>query len=218
MKPMHKILLSFVIQLTVQATVCFWNPTRQTIAGVVLQTLYWVLGDFVFRTAKSSFQQKEDKHNSTMNVMRAILIMTILPCVCYIAGLHELVGLPVMDKLVPVVFGIMIFGMILRFWSMSVLRQNFTTVLKIAEKASVIQSGPYSVVRHPGYTGNMLVFISYSLLVSNSAICTLVCFVIFARAWSQRIAHEERMMADEFKDDYEQYRKRVTARLVPFVW
>jgi protein-S-isoprenylcysteine O-methyltransferase Ste14 len=82
-------------------------------------------------------------------------------------------------------------------------------------KQHVISTGPYGFVRHPLYLGCMLMMIGAPLLVGS--IYSLIISLIGSILIAYRIVGEEKMLVEEL-DGYEEYRKRVKYRLIPFVW
>ena len=82
-------------------------------------------------------------------------------------------------------------------------------------KQHVISTGPYGFVRHPLYLGCMLMMIGAPLLVGS--IYSLISSLIGSILIAYRIVGEEKMLVEEL-DGYDEYRKRVKYRLIPFVW
>ena len=82
-------------------------------------------------------------------------------------------------------------------------------------KQRVISTGVYGFVRHPLYLGTLLMVLGGSLLMGSliGSIIGLIslCMVV------GRIIGEENMLVQEL-DGYEEYKKKVTYRLIPFVW
>lgn len=80
--------------------------------------------------------------------------------------------------------------------------------------ASMVEHGPYRVVRHPIYTGGMLFFTGFSLVFSPAA---LVLTGALAVVWALKARVEERFLraADP---SYHEYCVRTRFRLVPFVY
>jgi protein-S-isoprenylcysteine O-methyltransferase Ste14 len=79
----------------------------------------------------------------------------------------------------------------------------------------VIDTGVYSVVRHPMYVGAILWIIGMTLWLESyaAALLTIVLIPIVIA----RIFVEERFLKRELKG-YEDYTKRVRQRLIPFIW
>jgi protein-S-isoprenylcysteine O-methyltransferase Ste14 len=79
----------------------------------------------------------------------------------------------------------------------------------------VIDSGPYAIVRHPGYTGVILLILGsplmlrswWALAVAGVAVAGIIL----------RTCLEDRLLRDEL-DGYAAYAGRVRARLLPGVW
>jgi protein-S-isoprenylcysteine O-methyltransferase Ste14 len=79
----------------------------------------------------------------------------------------------------------------------------------------VVDTGVYSVVRHPMYAGVFLFNVGTALWLESyaAAILTLVPAALLA----VRIVYEERFLRRELAG-YEEYTERVRYRLVPWVW
>ena len=82
-------------------------------------------------------------------------------------------------------------------------------------KQRVVTTGVYGFVRHPLYLGCLLMLLGAALLLGS--ICGLVIGVLAVCLLVVRIVGEERMLVNEL-DGYRDYRKKVTYRLIPFVW
>ncbi|HEY4753907.1 MAG TPA: isoprenylcysteine carboxylmethyltransferase family protein [Candidatus Limnocylindrales bacterium] len=106
-------------------------------------------------------------------------------------------------------------GICLRLWSMRTLGAAYTRVLRADVAPSVVEDGPYRLVRHPGYLGSLTAWGGFAL-ASGSPAAVVLAGVIFGRAYARRIEAEERLLVRDLPG-YAEYRRR-TWRLVPRVW
>lgn len=60
--------------------------------------------------------------------------------------------------------------MVLRFWSMRTLGAHFTRTLCLREGQQIVTSGPYALVRHPGYTSTGAMFVPLATLSTGADI------------------------------------------------
>ncbi|MEU9042436.1 MULTISPECIES: isoprenylcysteine carboxylmethyltransferase family protein [unclassified Kitasatospora] len=107
-------------------------------------------------------------------------------------------------------------GLALRAWGMRTLGAYYTRTLRTVDTQRVVRTGPYRLIRHPGYAGSLLVWIGYALGTDSWA-AALVVAALLSAAYGWRIAAEERLLLDSFGNEYAEYR-RVSKRLVPFVY
>jgi protein-S-isoprenylcysteine O-methyltransferase Ste14 len=98
-------------------------------------------------------------------------------------------------------------------WASRALGRSFTPFPKPVE-AGLVTSGPFAVVRHPVYTGGLILFTGYSLYASVPA---LTLTVVLAVLWAGKARVEERLLTAAYHE-YPAYRKRVRWRLIPFVY
>ena len=79
----------------------------------------------------------------------------------------------------------------------------------------VVSTGVYGFVRHPMYLGAMLMSAGGSLL--SGSLAALVVAAGMSLVLALRILEEEKLLARELPG-YEEYRRRVRYRLIPYVW
>jgi protein-S-isoprenylcysteine O-methyltransferase Ste14 len=101
-------------------------------------------------------------------------------------------------------------------WAMAVNRFfEWTAHIQNEKHQYVCISGPYRIVRHPGYAGLIVSILSYPLVLGSwwgfvlSGILTAMIVI--------RTGQEDRMLQMELPG-YTQYAKRVKCRLIPLVW
>ncbi|MDR0733276.1 MAG: isoprenylcysteine carboxylmethyltransferase family protein [Dysgonamonadaceae bacterium] len=96
------------------------------------------------------------------------------------------------------------------------LGDNWSPVLEIRRKHTLITAGPYKRVRHPMYSNMMLWLVSFALITANwfYALTISTGLVILL---SVRIPDEEKLMIERFGEQYREYMKR-TKRLIPFIF
>ena len=107
-------------------------------------------------------------------------------------------------------------GVVLRVVAMRTLGKFFTRTLQIREGHHVVSDGIYRRVRHPGYLGDIVLFVGSGIATSN-VITTVLILGMMLTAYVRRIAAEERMLTDQLGKEYSDYKAR-TWKLIPFVF
>jgi len=112
--------------------------------------------------------------------------------------------------------GIVFFAGLLQISARTALHQFFTLQVIIQENHKLIRSGPYHVIRHPGYLALFLFL--FGLGISFSATFGLILlFLLFVPAMLYRIVKEEELMLAEFGKDYIYYMNS-TKKLIPYLY
>jgi len=88
-------------------------------------------------------------------------------------------------------------------------------VIEIQAGQTVIDTGLYSVVRHPMYMAMLLVDISVPLVLGS--FIALIPMFLISLLLVVRIRNEEEMLLESL-DGYKAYVKKVRYRLIPYVW
>jgi protein-S-isoprenylcysteine O-methyltransferase Ste14 len=98
-----------------------------------------------------------------------------------------------------------------------VFRANTYTsaIIEVTGAQRVITSGPYSVVRHPMYSGAMLLLLFTPLALGSWVGLPFALPVILVI--TARLLSEEKFLHAEL-EGYEEYQRKVRYHLIPFLW
>jgi protein-S-isoprenylcysteine O-methyltransferase Ste14 len=107
-------------------------------------------------------------------------------------------------------------GIALRLYAIIVLGAFFTTMVAVAAEQTVIEAGPYRLIRHPSYTGFLITLLGFGLSLTNNWLSLLVMMGCALLGFSYRIHVEERVLQEHLGQRYQEYMRR-TKRLIPFV-
>jgi len=105
-------------------------------------------------------------------------------------------------------------GVFTCLWARITLGRNWSSVVVLKVDHELIQAGPYRFVRHPIYSGIILMFAAIVLLVGRVA--GILAFGLFVYSFVLKLRREERMMLKQFPASYPEYAKK-TKLLVPFI-
>lgn len=117
---------------------------------------------------------------------------------------------PVRDGLAAVA---MAGGMVLRWSAIRTLGRFFTVDVAIHADHRVVHTGPYAWVRHPSYSGLLLLWLGVAINF-RSGLCMVVLLAPVALVLAWRIRTEEAALRKALGAHYEDY-CRTTKRLVP---
>jgi len=106
-------------------------------------------------------------------------------------------------------------GLAVRYVALTTLGRFFSRTLREAEDHTLVTTGIYHFIRHPGYLSDLLIFIGTALAMSN-LITLLIVSIGFVVAYIYRIHVEEKMLIEIFGEQYLSYQK-TSKRLIPFI-
>jgi len=103
---------------------------------------------------------------------------------------------------------IAILGQCLRSKAMHDAGKNFThqVASECLPSHTLVTHGVYSWMRHPSYTGFLLLALGMQLLLSN-VLCFCGYSFVLCKFFRERIVEEEESLSQFFGKDYETYRK-----------
>jgi protein-S-isoprenylcysteine O-methyltransferase Ste14 len=106
-------------------------------------------------------------------------------------------------------------GLGITLWARVVLGRNWSGSITHKEGHELVEGGPYRFVRHPIYTGMLLMIVgTASARGTWDAAAALVLFTV-VHIW--KLQREEELMTRHFPETYPAYRARTKA-LIPFLY
>ena len=110
--------------------------------------------------------------------------------------------------------GLTFAGLLFSVWARFTLAGNWSDFVQIKHDHELIVEGPYRWVRHPIYTGLILMFAGTALAVGEWR--GVLAVAIAAASFWRKLRLEETVMRRQFGDGYDRYAQRVRA-LIPFL-
>jgi len=107
-------------------------------------------------------------------------------------------------------------GLAVRWTAIVSLGRTFSANVAIHANQKLYTKGLFALVRHPSYTGMMIVFASVGIHTRNWGAVAIILFPTFA-ALLYRMHVEETALRQAFGQEYEQYCK-ATRRLIPGIY
>ena len=111
---------------------------------------------------------------------------------------------------------IILLGFGLRIWAVATLGASFRTTVETSKDQPVVRSGPYTLVRHPSYSGLILMCIGYGIALQNW-LSLAFALIVPLIALLYRIQVEEAVLVSSLGSDYKKYQSE-TKKIVPWIW
>ena len=98
-----------------------------------------------------------------------------------------------------------------------VLRENvwLARTVEVQEDQKVVDTGLYGIVRHPMYAATLVLFLSMGFVLGSPL--SFAVLLLYIPIIAKRIRNEEKVLSEGLAG-YEEYRKRVKYKVIPFVW
>jgi protein-S-isoprenylcysteine O-methyltransferase Ste14 len=110
---------------------------------------------------------------------------------------------------------VMLSGLAFRWYAIKSLGRFFTRTVATRAGQYVVDSGPYRLIRHPSYTGGLLMFLGAGVAMTNWA-ALLAIMAGAALGYGYRVHVEERALCADLGQPYRDYMLR-TKRFIPHV-
>jgi protein-S-isoprenylcysteine O-methyltransferase Ste14 len=109
-------------------------------------------------------------------------------------------------------FGLGLISILFWTWTQLALGKDWSPQLQLRDNHHLVTTGPYAHIRHPMYTAITGCGVGLALVGASWIFVALVMLVVVGLAL--RIPQEEKMLINEFGDEYQAYRLR-TGSLLP---
>lgn len=178
----------------------------------------WIPSVYLMRTNPAALERRMRGPLAETRTLQRILIAVIFVCfpaMFVVSALDHRFGWSSVPAAVSLVGDVLVAsGLIL---DMLVIIQNSYAAVNVVVEAGqrLVSSGLYGLVRHPMYTGNVILMLGVPLALGSYwglvfVIPGLIVLIL-------RIRDEEDLLAHELSG-YREYTHQVRYRLVPYVW
>ena len=98
-----------------------------------------------------------------------------------------------------------------------ILKQNeyLLRTIEVEENQKLVDTGFYSIVRHPMYSITILLFLSMPFVLGS--LISFFIFLVYPFLMVKRINNEEKVLEKDLKG-YKEYQKKVKYKLIPYIW
>jgi protein-S-isoprenylcysteine O-methyltransferase Ste14 len=187
---------------------------------LIFRIIFWVLLFFVIilnriipaLRAKQTGQkilphQKEVQHEGkTVLILRILLFIPFLTFLIFYSVYPPFMNIIHFDLPIWIRWSgtlLAFISVVLWIWSQAILDKYWSPQLQIQKEHKIITSGPYGTIRHPIYTAMFGWVIGLAILTANMgfvfmAVLTIVFLIL-------RVPREEKMMIEQFGDEYIHY-------------
>jgi len=104
-----------------------------------------------------------------------------------------------------------VLGALVAVWARRHLGRNWSGRVSIKVDHELIRSGPYRLLRHPIYTGFLLMFVGPALITSE--LHGVVAVLLAVYAYWRKIGIEETALQEAFGEQFAVYRRKTWALL-----
>jgi protein-S-isoprenylcysteine O-methyltransferase Ste14 len=170
---------------------------------------YWFIGALaVKRTAEPQSLLSAMAHRIPVGLGWFLLAYQGLP------SPMNLVLLPRTDWTRVIGDVVCVLGLYVTIWARRTLAGNWSSDVTFKQDHELVKTGPYRFVRHPIYTGLLVMCLGSGIEIGRLR-CLLSLVVVGLGFWI-KLKQEEQLMLRHFPDEYPAYQKQAKA-LVPFV-
>ncbi len=213
-----RLIVSFILMFSIlflsAGSIKYWNAWLFLISyfsADILLLIYLYKNDIELLNKRLKISEKE-KVQKFFN----IFILLIILCILMFSGLSFRFGyISVVGWVSILSVAVMMMGFVL---SLVVMKQNSysSRVVEIQKDQVVIDTGMYSVIRHPMYLSAILIFCPTPLILGALYVFIPVVFIV-PMIFAIRTLNEEKVLQQELIG-YKEYMKKVKFRVIPYIW
>ena len=107
-------------------------------------------------------------------------------------------------------------GLALRVIAFRTLGSSYSRTLRVNQDQTLVTTGIYRRVRHPGYLSSLILWLG-AVLASGSLVAVGIVAIALFTAYTRRIQVEEKLLEASFGEGYKTY-QRTSWKLVPYLY
>lgn len=183
--------------------------TLAKISTLCAWAIFWVFIAIIKISNRTKSEQKFTGKSGTISTITIVLFFTILYTIMWTDGTSIKNHLTEGWLIFMTFFGFIILaaGSTLGIWSAWILGRAWSASTAAPTNIALIQSGPYSLIRHPVYLSQILIWLG-SVMMFLNPLGFLLGITILLPMLKIRADQEEENLLSIYGDIYEDYRLR----------
>lgn len=169
----------------------------------------------IVRRGQKASNESGSKDRGSLKVMTAAMTTALI--LAFPAAFLDQWAFPESRR--PEIFAVgillIVLGSVLRRYCWRTLGRFFTGDVQARADQPVIRTGPYQLVRHPSYTGGMLMNIGLGVTLCSWLSVALLTITAFA-TYAYRVRIEEQALVETLGEPYRAY-MRERKRFIPYL-
>jgi len=185
--------------------------------------LFWLLHYWGgIKGMKQHYQESVTEANSRndQTLLLTLGVLTLAPVIMIILTTLGVMSIQPWARPWSVVLGgtlLTLFGAGGGYYCRNFLGSCWTPAVRAEDEHTIIDTGPYGIVRHPIFTMMLVMFLGITVVFANW--WTWVVYIILVIAYViKAIAEEKVLLNSKSSANYSDYKKRVRFRLIPGFW
>ncbi|OBG96063.1 hypothetical protein A5698_14630 [Mycobacterium sp. E136] len=178
----------------------------------------WIPSIYLLRTNPDAFERRMRGATAETRVVQRVLIVGWLlsvPAAFLVSGFDHRFGWSHVPTALCLVGNILVAGGLILVTVVVVQNSYAAANVQVEGDQKIVSTGLYGMVRHPMYTGSMIMLVGTPLALGSY--WGLLAVVLAGISLGFRIQDEEKLLQQEL-DGYLDYTQKVRYRLVPCVW
>ncbi len=195
-------------------TVSFFQNMSVIILCWIVFLLYWLISSFFVKKSETRRNWK------SQIIWRIVIVVLVIVFIVISKNQSDLKGIlqPFFSSslVLQIIWTVLtVSGLVVAVWARTVLGRNWSGYVTYKKDHELVTGGPYKFVRHPIYTGAILMVIGTFLYYPN--IFVLSFLISWSTMFMIRTKEEEKIMIKLFGKRYLDYMKK-TKRLIPGIY
>lgn len=178
----------------------------------LILTFLWI-GEFVFKRGKKHTERSSIEKRSFRLILLMISIIIFSTVVFRILNVFSIEETVLLKSVGILIYG---GGILVRYWGIRELGHFFSRNVIVEEEVELVSSGPYRILRHPLYTGLLLIVIGFPIYMGVWG-GVVLAILLMIPALLYRIRIEEEMLTVMIGSGYQEWGK-TRNRLFPFIY
>jgi protein-S-isoprenylcysteine O-methyltransferase Ste14 len=190
------------------------EPETLHSAAQLVIALCWAVAAVVWAVSALFVKRTVERPRGWTRLLTVLAVIWVFAVMSRIAGFEQPLWSP--SAAVGVLADLItIAGLAVAIWARATLGRNWSGRVVFKQDHELIQHGPYAYVRHPIYSGLLLMILGTA--IESGRLASFALLAAFVALFAVKAHFEEQLMTRHFPEAYPQYRRRVKA-LIPGVW